>query len=139
MRYITRAELKGTTHLEPQMCSFVPQFTIILLSYKLLNPKMGFINLDTWILCHTLSCSLAVFNNNSGRRWYRIKIQIGSHCGERWNTANAIADSVEQGVTVVLEMVLVLSPPMIHMNYFLEIPREDFPLALLEVIQWSPC
>ena len=53
--------------------------------------------------------------------------------------SHSIAGSVEQGVTVVLEMVLVLSPPMIHMNYFLEIPREDFPLALLEVIQWSPC
>ena len=78
--YISRTELSRATtvkiKLEPQMCSFMPHFTIsILLSYKLLNPKKGVINLDKKLAIHpphrTLSCSLAIFNH--------VCIQIGIH------------------------------------------------------------
>ena len=72
---------------------------------------MGFINLNSIIIYHTLSFSLAVFNNNSGANRQSLRRQM--------KHIHAIADSVEQGVTVVLEMVSVLSPPLIHMNYFL--------------------
>jgi len=88
--YISRTELTRTTtvkiKLEPQMCSFIPHFTIsILLSYKLLNPMNEVINLDKKIAIHpshhTLSCSLAVFDH--------VCKQLGIHWRDINGTINA--------------------------------------------------